>query len=141
MKQIEKLSEGHLGKAFDSIKGDIGGTTEQKLKNFSFALFGAPIAEIAELYQITGGIMETAGLTTSIALLIWALRKAMCHFLSFVALCVVSWTSVLVHLKRPIWLIEASQMATDHCKLYLTCSICNILLETMLNHLLNPYHL
>eukprot|EP00435_Cladocopium_sp_Y103_P008106 s1996_g2.t1 len=81
LKAIDKMSEADLGKAYDSIKGDIGGTTEQKLKVFSTHLFGAPLAEISDLYSITGGILETANLSVSLAY-DWGVEKD-CVSLSF----------------------------------------------------------
>ena len=67
LKAIDTMNEADLGKAYDSIKGDSGGTPEQKLKAFSLHLFGAPLAEISDLYGITGGILETANLSVSLA--------------------------------------------------------------------------
>ena len=81
LKAIDKMSEADLGKAYDSIKGDSGGTTEQKLKAFSTHLFGAPLAEISDLYGITGGILETANLSVSLAY-DWGVEKD-CVSLSF----------------------------------------------------------
>ena len=101
--QIEKLNEEQLGKALDSIKGEIGGTTEQKMKNFSFVLFGNPIAEIGELYGITGGIMETASLTTSLAF-DWGAEKGEVS-LAFLR------GAVRSQLDKRIGAREASQMA------------------------------
>lgn len=46
LKQIEKLSKEHLDKALDSIKGGIGGTTEQKLKNFSLLCLEPPLLRL-----------------------------------------------------------------------------------------------
>ena len=49
MKAIEKMDEEKLTKAFECIKGDASGTTEQKLKKFSPYLFGNEMAEIDDL--------------------------------------------------------------------------------------------
>eukprot|EP00434_Breviolum_minutum_P042376 symbB.v1.2.037716.t1/scaffold5646.1/size24984/2 len=101
---IDKLSEADLTKALQSIQGDVGGSTEQKLKAFALCLFGEPITEIEDLHGITGGILDTAVLTTSLAFE-WGVENGSVS-LSFLR------QAVRSTLDKRIGAREASHMAT-----------------------------